>query len=177
MDNVIGRVLISEEQLQARIRELGEIITKDYQDKELVMVCILRGSVLFFSDLARRIDVPMIMDFMSLSSYEGGTSSTGRVRIIQDLNENVEGRDVLIVEDIVDSGLTLHNILNVLNSRNPNSIKVCSLLDKPHERKKDLNIDYVGFTIENEFVLGYGLDYKQKYRNVPFVGVINPDYI
>ena len=168
----IARVLISEEQIQRRISELAAQITEDYRDKEPILVCILKGAVLFYSDLTRRIDTHISMDFMSVSSYGNGTTSSGAVRIVKDLDEPLEGKDVLIVEDIIDSGNTLHYLVEILYKRRPNSIKICTLLDKPERRTADVKVDYSGFNIPDEFVVGYGLDYAQKYRNLPFIGVV-----
>ncbi len=172
MINDIERVLISKEILQSRIKELGWQITNDYKDKDLVLICILRGSILFYGELAQEINLPLVMDFMAVSSYEGGTHSSGVVRIQHDLVENIRDKDVLIVEDIIDSGLTLSYIIENLKSRKPNSIKICTLLDKPEHRIASVAVDYVGFEIPDEFIVGYGLDYKQVYRNLPFIGVL-----
>lgn len=175
MDKDIAKVLVTSEQLNERIKELGQEITRDYQGKNIVMVCILRGAVLFYGDLSKHIKTHLSMDFMAVSSYGGETKSSGVVRIIHDLEENIEGRDVLIVEDIVDSGRTLNYLIGNLNSRNPKSIKVCSLLDKPYQRVVDVKADYVGFEIPDEFVVGYGLDYQELYRNLPYIGVLKPE--
>ncbi len=175
MINDIERVLISKEMLQGRIKELGLQITNDYKDKDLVLICILRGSILFYGELAQEINLPLVMDFMAVSSYEGGTHSSGVVRIQHDLVENIKDKDVLIVEDIIDSGLTLSYIIENLKSRKPNSIKLCTLLDKPEHRIAPVTVDYVGFEIPDEFIVGYGLDYKQVYRNLPFIGILKPE--
>ena len=175
MTNDIERVLISRELIKQRTKELGRKITEDYKDKDLILVCILRGSILFFSELAQEIDLPLIMDFMAVSSYEGGVRTSGVVRIQHDLLENIKDKDVLIVEDIVDSGLTLSYIIENLQSRKPNSIKICTLLDKPKHRIAPVEVDYIGFELPDEFIVGYGLDYKQKYRNLPFIGVLKPE--
>ena len=168
----IEKVLIDEEELKQIIKRLGEEITKDFKDKNLLVVGILKGSVPFLADLIRQIDLDFDIDFMSVSSYEGGTQSTGRVAFKKDLDINPEGRDILIVEDILDSGLTLSYLKNVLSVRNTASVKICTLLDKPANRKIDIEADYVGKVIPDEFVIGYGLDYDEEYRNLPYVGVL-----
>ncbi len=165
-------VLVSEEEVTKRLKELGEQISKDYEGKEIHMICILKGGVFFMVDLSKRISVPVSLDFMSVSSYGNGTKSSGVVRIAKDLDESIEGKDVLIVEDIIDSGRTLYYLMDILKKRNPNSIRLCTLLDKPERREKDVKVDYVGFEIPDEFVVGYGLDYAQKYRNLPYIGVV-----
>lgn len=166
------KVMIPEEEVDAKIRELAEKISKDYEGKQVHLVCILKGSVFFTCELAKRITVPVSMDFMSVSSYGDGTTSSGVVKIAKDLDESLEGKDVLVVEDIIDSGRTLSYLLEILKKRNPNSMKLCTLLDKPERRVMDVNVDYVGFNIPDEFVVGYGLDYAQKYRNLPYIGVV-----
>ena len=166
------RVLISEEEVDRRIREIGEQISRDYDGKEIHMICVLKGGVFFMCELAKRIQVPVSMDFMSVSSYGDGTKSSGVVRIAKDLDEALEGKDVLIVEDIIDSGRTLSYLIEILRKRHPNSIRLCTLLDKPERRVVEVDVDYVGFNIPDEFVVGYGLDYAQKYRNLPFIGVV-----
>jgi hypoxanthine phosphoribosyltransferase len=175
VDEHIEKILVTTQELEKRIKDLGQEISKDYQGKNIIMVCTLRGAVLFFGDLAKELKIPLSMDFMAVSSYGGGTKTSGVVRIVHDLEENIQGRDVLIIEDIVDSGLTLHYIVENLKSRNPNSIKVCSLLDKPYQRVTSVKADYVGFVIPDEFVVGYGLDYKEIYRNLPYIGVLKPE--
>lgn len=175
MINDVERVLLSEEQLAARIVELGAEITADYAGEEILMIGVLRGAVLFMADLARAIKVPVAIDFMAVSSYGAGTSSSGVVRILKDLDENVEGKHVLVVEDIIDSGLTLNYLVDNLKSRQPASIKICTLLNKPERRKVDVDIAYNGFTIPDHFVIGYGLDYAEKYRNLPFIGILKPE--
>lgn len=167
-------VLISEEEIQNRLKELGAEISRDYAGKSLHMICILKGGVFFMTDLSKHVDpeVPVTMDFMAVSSYgTGARSSSGIVRIVKDLDQPIEGRDVLVVEDIIDSGNTLSYLLKVLGERKPASLKLCTLLDKPSRREVDVHVDYVGFEIEDKFVLGYGLDYDQIYRNLPYVGV------
>lgn len=166
------KVLISEEDVDAKIAELGMQISEEYAGKSVHLICILKGSVFFMCELAKRITVPVTMDFMSVSSYGDGTSSSGIVKIAKDLDETLEGKDVIVIEDIIDSGRTLYYLLDVLQKRNPNSMKLCTLLDKPERRVKDVKVDYVGFCIPDEFVVGYGLDYAQKYRNLPYIGVV-----
>lgn len=166
------KVMIPEEEVDAKIRELAEKISKDYEGKQVHLVCILKGSVFFTCELAKRITVPVSMDFMSVSSYGDGTKSSGVVRIAKDLDETLEGKDVLVIEDIIDSGRTLSYLLEVLGKRNPASMKLCTLLDKPDRRTHEVHVDYVGFNIPDEFVVGYGLDYAQKYRNLPYIGVV-----
>lgn len=167
------RVLISEEKLQTRIREIADEIARDYKGKELVLVCILKGSIPFFADLTKVLSIPIIYDYLGVSSYEGGTESTGIVRFLADLSESINGRHVLLVEDIVDTGLTMNYLLKTLSTRNPASLEVVSLLNKQERREKPVQIKYCGFDIPNEFVVGYGLDYEQFYRNLPFIGVMN----
>ena len=169
------RVLIEEEKLNQRIAELGAEISKEYEGQEVCLICILKGSVFFTCELAKRLTVPVSMDFMSVSSYGAGTVSSGVVKIIKDLDEPLEGKDVLIVEDIIDSGRTLAYLIEILKQRGPKSIRLCTLLDKPERRvKKQVHVDYTCFTIPDEFVVGYGLDYDQKYRNLPYIGVVEP---
>ncbi|AIF50059.1 MULTISPECIES: hypoxanthine phosphoribosyltransferase [unclassified Pelosinus] len=175
MINDVERVLLSEEELAGRIAEIGAQITADYAGKEILMIGVLRGAVLFMADLARAIKIPVAIDFMAVSSYGAGTSSSGVVRILKDLDENVEGKHVLVVEDIIDSGLTLNYLMDNLKSRKPASIQICTLLNKPDRRKVDVDIAYNGFTIPDYFVIGYGLDYAEKYRNLPFIGILKPE--
>lgn len=165
-------VMISEEEVSEKVKELAEQINKDYTGKDLHIISILKGGVFFTCELSKRLTVPLSMDFMQVSSYGNATSSTGIVRIMKDLDDSMEGKDVLIVEDIIDSGKTLHYLIPILKKRKPNSIKLCSLLSKPERREADVTIDYLGFEIPDEFVVGYGLDYAQKYRNLPFIGVV-----
>ena len=172
MMEVTIRVLVSEEDVDARIKVLGEKISRDYAGRQVHLICILKGGVFFMCELAKRISVPVSMDFMSVSSYGDDTKSSGIVRIAKDLDESIEGKDVLIVEDIIDSGRTLYYLIDVLRKRNPNSVHLCTLLDKPERRVRDVKVDYVGFEIPDEFVVGYGLDYAQKYRNLPYIGVV-----
>lgn len=165
-------VLLSEEEVDKKIKELGEQISKDYAGKEVHLVCVLKGGSFFMCELAKRITVPVSLDFMSVSSYGGDTKSSGVVKIVKDLDESIVGKDVLVVEDIIDSGRTLSYLLEMLNDRNPNSLKLCTLLDKPDRRVVDVNIDYTAFQVPDKFVVGYGLDYDQKYRNLPYIGVV-----
>lgn len=165
--------LISEEDIQRRIQELGAQISKEYEGKEIIMLCVLKGGVMFMTDLAKRVTVPMKMEFMAVSSYGNEYKSTGVVKIVKDLDEPIDGKDVLIVEDIIDSGRTLSYLKNILIGRNPRSIKICTLLDKPEQRVVDVDVEYVGFTIPDSFVIGYGLDYQQFYRNLPYIAVNN----
>ena len=165
-------VLISEEEVQKRVRELAAQISKDYEGESVKLICILKGSVFFTCELAKRITVPVTIDFMSVSSYGNSRESSGIVKIAKDLDETLEGKNVLIVEDIIDSGRTLYYLMDILSKRNPKSMKLCTLLDKPERRVKDVKVDYVGFNIPDEFVVGYGLDYAQRYRNLPFIGVV-----
>ena len=169
------RELISEEDVAAKVKEIGAQITKDYEGKAVHLICVLKGGVFFTCELAKRIEVPVSLDFMSVSSYGDDTKSSGVVKIIKDLDESIEGKDVLIVEDIIDSGRTLSYLLQNLKTRNPKSLKLCTLLDKPDRRVCDVKVDYVGFEIPDEFVVGYGLDYDQKYRNLPYIGVVEQD--
>ncbi len=167
------RVLLSEEEVNRKISEVAEQISKDYEGKELHLICILKGGVFFTCELAKRITVPVSLDFMSVSSYGDDTKSSGVVRIVKDLDEPLAGKDVLIVEDIIDSGRTLSYLIEVLRQRGPKSIQLCTLLDKPERRvKKQVQVQYTCFTIPDEFVVGYGLDYAQKYRNLPYIGVV-----
>lgn len=175
MINDIKNILLSKDQIQQKVSEIGAKISKDYTGKNLLMVSILKGSVLFMSDLMRAIDIPARIDFMSVSSYGAGVKTSGVVKIVKDLDIPLEGYDLLIVEDILDSGLTLNYIIEILKSRNPQSVKICTLLDKPDRRKVDVTTDYCGFVIPDEFVVGYGLDYAEKYRNLPFIGVLKPE--
>ncbi len=172
MKNDIDRILVSEEQLREMNKQIGEQISKDYQGRELLLVGILKGSAVFMTDLMRNIDIPMSIDFMYVSSYGSGTTTSGVVKIVKDLDENIEGKHVLICEDILDSGVTLSYLLDVLKQRNPASLRLCALLNKPERHKVDVKLDYKGFDIPDEFVVGYGLDYDQKYRNLPYVGIL-----
>lgn len=166
------RVMITENEVDEKIEAMGRQISKDYEGRQVHMICILKGGVFFTCELAKRISVPVSLDFMSVSSYGDGTESSGVVKIDKDLDESLEGKDLLIVEDIIDSGRTLNYLIEVLKQRNPRSVKLCTLLDKPERRVKDVKVDYVGFNIPDEFVVGYGLDYQQRYRNLPYIGVV-----
>lgn len=169
------RVMYSEDEVDKRIAEMGKQISKDYEGKSIHLITVLKGGVFFTTELAKRIDIPVTFDFMSCSSYGSGTESSGIVKILKDLDETIEGKDVLLVEDIIDSGRTLSNLLVNLQARRPASLKLCTLLDKPDRRVVEVPVDYVGFQIPDEFVVGYGLDYDQKYRNLPYIGVVELD--
>ncbi len=176
MHDDIKTVLVSEEQLKAKVAELGAQISRDYAGKNLVLVSILKGSVVFMADLMRAVSIPCNIDFMVVSSYGGSnTTTSGLVKIIKDLDGDLSGKDVLIVEDILDTGVTLSNLVPMLKMRKPNSVKICTILDKPSRRKADIQPDYEGFQVPDEFVVGYGLDYDEKYRNLPYVGVLKPE--
>ena len=166
------RVLVSEGDVDRRIEELGKQISEDYAGKQVHLICVLKGGVFFLCELAKRITIPVSLDFMSVGSYGDGTQSSGILKITKDLDESLEGKEVLVVEDIIDSGNTLYYLLDVLKKRGPKSMRLCTLLDKPDRREKDVKVDYVGFEIPDEFVVGYGLDYAQKYRNLPYIGVV-----
>ena len=174
MENDIERVLFSEEQLRTRVQELGEQISADYYGKDPVLISVLRGSFVFMADLARQVQPYCRVDFMAVSSYGSGTKSSGQVNIQKDLTESIEGKDIIVVEDILDSGNTLYYLLQVLQARHPASVKLVTLLDKPERRAKPITADYVGFTVPDEFVVGYGLDYDERYRNLPYIGVLKP---
>ena len=176
LNKVVDKVLVSEEELQRRIAELGAQLSEDYEGKDVICVCILRGAVHFFSDLVRHITFMTELDFMSISSYGNGKRTSGIVRIAKDMDTSITGRHVLIIEDIMDSGHTLKHLKKVLEAREPASLKICCLLDKPSRRECDITPDYTGFVIPNEFVLGYGLDFNNFYRNLPYVGVLKPEY-
>ena len=168
--------LLGKEEVADRIKEMAEDINRDYAGKEVHLICILKGSVFFTTELAKYINVPLTMDFMSVSSYGNGTESSGRVRIVKDLDEGIEGKDVLLIEDIIDSGNRLSFLQDMLRTKKPASLKLCTLLDKPDRRVVEgIKVDYVGFEIPDEFVVGYGLDYMQKYRNLPYIGVVHLD--
>ena len=169
------RVLLPEEEVDARIQAIGEQISRDYAGKQVHLICVLKGGSFFMCELAKRITVPVSLDFMAVSSYGGGTESRGVVKIVKDLDEPIKDRDVLVVEDIVDSGRTLKYLLEMLGARGPKSLHLCTLLDKPDRRVVDVDVDYTGFQIPDEFVVGYGLDYDQRYRNLPYIGVIEFD--
>ncbi len=175
MKNDIKEVLINVNELQAKVKELGQKITEDYLDRDLMLLCILKGGIMFMTDLAKNIDLHLTMDFMAVSSYGDLTQSSGVVKIVKDLNSSIEGKDVLIVEDIIDSGLTLSYLIKNLKSRGPNSIEICTLLDKPSGRKAEVDVKYTGFIVPHKFVVGYGLDYAEKYRNLPYIGVLKEE--
>lgn len=172
--NEVEKVLLSEEEIAEIVARLGREITEDYRGKNLLVVSVLKGSVMIMADLLRQIKMPCRIDFMSVSSYGSGTVSSGTVKIIKDLDINLEGYDILIIEDILDSGMTLSNLKEILLTRKPASVKICTFLDKPDRRKANIVADYVGAQIPDEFVVGYGLDYDEKYRNLPYVGVLSP---
>lgn len=171
----IKKVLFDEEQLSKKVRELGEQISKDYEGKDLLVVGVLKGSVVFAADLIKNIDIPCEIDFMAVSSYGNSTESSGVVRILKDLDHSIEGKHVLLVEDIVDSGITLTYLLKYLKARKAESIEIVSLLNKPERRTVDLEVKYIGFEVPNEFIVGYGIDYAEKYRNLPFIGVLKEE--
>ena len=174
LDKDVERVLFSEEELKNRVAEIAAEITRDYAGKEPLLVSVLRGSFVFMADLVRQINLPCTVDFMSVSSYGVGTSSSGQVKIIKDLSEQIEGKDLIVVEDILDSGNTLSYLLKILQARHPASVRLCTLLDKPSRRVKEVELHYAGFSIPDYFVVGYGLDYAERYRNLPYIGVLKP---
>lgn len=169
------RVMIDEQTIDKKIREMGETISREYEGKKLHMICVLKGGTFFMCELAKRITVPVSLDFMAVSSYGSGTESSGKIRIVKDLDEDIEGKDVLVVEDIIDSGRTLKYLLEMLKERKPASLKLCTLLDKPERRVCEVEVNHTGFVVPDEFVVGYGLDCDQKYRNLPYIGVIEKD--
>ncbi len=171
-DDGVSEVLIAEDAIAARIRELGAEVARDYAGKDLLLICVLKGAIFFLADLMRAIDLPLEIDFMAISSYGASTDSSGVVRILKDLDASIEGRDVLIVEDIIDSGLTLSYLVRTLRGRKPASLEICALLTKPDRREMDVPVRYVGFEIPDRFVIGYGLDFAERYRNLPYVGVL-----
>jgi len=175
MEKDIKEVLFSEQQLSEKVKALGEQITRDYAGKNPLLVSVLKGSFIFMADLVRNIDLPCDIDFMTVSSYGEKSQTTGAVKIVMDLKRDIEGRDIIIVEDILDSGLTLHYLLGILEARNPASIKLCTLLDKPSRRRVNVDVEYSGFSIPDEFVVGYGLDYAERYRNLPYIGILKPE--
>ena len=177
MNKNIGEVLLDEKTIEKRVKELGEEISKDYAGKDLVMICILKGASVFYSDLSRAVKVHFKMDFMSISSYGDAEKTSGIVSIKKDIDTSITGKHVVIVEDIMDSGLTLSYLTRLLAARQPESLRICCLLDKPERRECEISPDYVGFTIPNKFVVGYGLDYEGYYRNLPYVGVLSPTAI
>ena len=176
LDRDIDHILVTEEQMKAKVNELGAQITRDYAGRDLLLVSILKGSVVFMADLMRAIQMPCGIDFMVVSSYGGAnTTSTGLVKIVKDLDQDLSGKDLLIVEDILDTGITLSHLVPMLKLRNPASVRLCTILSKPSRRKADIEPDYLGFEVPDEFVVGYGLDYDEKYRNLPYVGVLKPE--
>jgi hypoxanthine phosphoribosyltransferase len=177
LESGVEAVLIDQERLQERIRDLGDEISSDYHGRDLLLIGVLKGAVFFMADLMRRLTVPCEIDFMAISSYGASTDSSGVVRILKDLDINIENRDVLVVEDIIDSGLTLSYLMRNLEARSPSSLEVCALLTKPDRREIDVDVRYVGFEIPNRFVIGYGLDFAERYRNLPYVAVLHPDLI
>jgi hypoxanthine phosphoribosyltransferase len=177
LEEGVGEILIGEEELQARIAELGVEISNDYAGRDLLLVGVLKGAVFFLADLMRELTVPCEIDFMAISSYGAGTDSSGVVRILKDLDINISGREVLVVEDIIDSGLTLSYLMRSLKARKPSSVEICALLTKPERREVEVPVRYTGFEIPNKFVIGYGLDFDERYRNLPYVAVLHPDLI
>lgn len=175
MHSDVQRILLSGEEIDKRVTEIAETITREYAGESVLMVGILRGAVVFFAELVKKIDLDLRFDFMVVSSYGNGTDSSGEVRIVKDLSQPIEGMNVIIVEDIIDTGYTLKNLMKLLRTRNPKSLKICALLDKPSRRKVELEGDYVGFKVPNEFVVGYGLDYNEKYRNLPDICILKPE--
>lgn len=174
-EHEITKVLFSAEDIKTRVTEMGKILTEDYKNKNPLLICPLKGSFMFFSDIAREIKIPCEIDFMAVSSYNSNTVSSGEIKILKDLTQNINGRHVLIIEDIIDTGLTLYNLKKMLSSRNPKSLKICTLLDKPSRRIAEITGDYCGFVIPNKFVVGYGMDLNEKYRNLPFIGIYEPE--
>ena len=168
----ITKTMLSEEEIKAKVAELGKKIEEDFEGQDLLVVGILKGASVFVSDLIRSINLDVNIDFMSVSSYGNSTESSGSVKILKDLDVDIKGKNVLIVEDIIDSGLTLSNLTRELSARDPKSLKICTLLDKPQRRKVDIPVDYVGFVIEDKFIVGYGIDYAEKYRNLPYIGIV-----
>ena len=177
MEHGVGEVLLEEATVQARVAELAAEISADYEGRDLLLVGVLKGAVFFMADLMRRLTVPCEIDFMAISSYGAATDSSGVVRILKDLDVNIAGRDVLVVEDIIDSGLTLSYLMRNLKARRPGSLEICALLTKPERREIDVPVRYVGFEIPNKFVIGYGLDFAERYRNLPYIGVLHPDFV
>ncbi len=174
-EHEITKVLFSAEDIKTRVTEMGKVLTEDYKNKNPLLICPLKGSFMFFSDIAREIKIPCEIDFMAVSSYNSNMVSSGEIKILKDLTQNINGRHVLIIEDIIDTGLTLYNLKKMLSSRNPKSLKICTLLDKPSRRIAEITGDYCGFVIPNKFVVGYGMDLNEKYRNLPFIGIYEPE--
>ena len=175
MHKDIARIMYTEQEIKDRVQALGKMITRDYQGKAPVLASVLRGSYIFMADLSRAIELPVSIDFMAVSSYGSGTVSSGQVEIKKDLSDSIEGKDLIVVEDILDSGNTLYYLMDVLKVRKPASIRICTLLDKPGRRQKPIRADYVGFVIPDAFIVGYGLDYDEKYRNLPYIGLLKPE--
>lgn len=175
MKEDILQVLYTEEQIQDKVRELGQQISKDYAGKTPLLVSVLKGSFVFMADLVRNIDIPCTIDFMAVSSYGSGTKTTGEVKIIKDLDQRLDGKDVIVVEDILDSGVTLSYLLEILKARGAKSLTLCTFLDKPERRKRPVQVQYSGYTVPDEFIVGYGLDYDEKYRNLPYLGILKPE--
>jgi hypoxanthine phosphoribosyltransferase len=173
MERMFGRPIVTQEQMRARIRELGRQISADYAGKDVVLVGVLKGAYAFYADLARAIRIPVRVDFIVVASYGSGASTSGKVKLVTELTEDIKGKDVLLVEDIVDSGLTVQHLVKSLNKKKPRSVKVCTLLSKPDRRTVEVQVDYVGFKIPDQYVVGYGLDYQQKYRNLPYLAVLD----
>ncbi|MFL0252125.1 hypoxanthine phosphoribosyltransferase [Clostridium neuense] len=171
----IEKILIDEEQISKKIKEIGNNISRDYKEKDLILIGVLKGSVMYMANLAKEIDIPCTMDFMSVSSYGNSTTSSGVVKILKDLDASIEGKDVLIVEDIIDSGITLKYLQKYLRAKNPNSVEITTLLNKPERRKADIYVKYVGFEVPDYFLVGYGLDYAEKYRNLPYIGILKEE--
>ncbi len=173
--SAIGEVIYSPEDIKKRVAEIGAQISKEYAGKEIILVCILKGSYMFTADLSRAIDVPCSVEFMQVSSYSDGTVTSGSLKIIKDINVPVDNKHIIIIEDIIDTGITLYNLKKMFETRNPASMKICAFLDKPSRRKADIEADYVGYEVEDNFLVGYGLDYAQKYRNLPFVAILKEE--
>ncbi len=175
MHKDLKEILIDEQQIKEKCAELGQAISRDYMGKSPILVTVLKGAVVFLADIIRCIDIPIELDFMVISSYGSGTRSPGNIKIVKDIDISLEGKDILIIEDILDSGQTLFHLTQMFKERNPASIKICTLLDKPSRRKADIKSDYVGFEVPDEFVVGYGLDYDERYRNLPYIGILTPE--
>ena len=172
----IGEVIYTREDIKKRVQELGKQISEEYAGKEIILVCILKGSFAFTADLAREIDIPCSIEFMQVSSYSNGTTTSGSLKIIKDINVPVDGKHLLIIEDIIDTGITLNNLKKMFDTRNPASVKLCAFLDKPSRRQAPIEADYVGFTVEDNFLVGYGLDYAQHFRNLPYIAILKEEY-
>ncbi|SES98710.1 hypoxanthine phosphoribosyltransferase [Anaerobranca gottschalkii] len=177
MEKVVERILISEEEIQQKVKELGQQLSNDYKGKDVLFICVLKGAIMFMSDLSKAMSIPIEMDFMAVSSYGASTKSSGIVKIIKDLDASIEDKHVVVIEDIIDTGLTLSYLIKILQNRKPASLKICTLLDKPARRTVDIKPDYSGFVIDDHFVVGYGLDYDEKYRNIPYIFIPKGDII